>query len=290
MKKIIAAISCFIVIIMLVGCKSEYYAKEEKITKRIDISDVTEIEVKDISLKQKNTIFGANLYIESGIEQYVSLNIQEDLADKIIVKKLNNKLMIYGDKYTNYVTDSVDIYVYGYVFNYLNLSNVNVKVADNTLSGLNVKAYLSGASKLEANSITTKELNLDVSGASTINIEEIASENLKIVASGASSVNLNNGEVTNLNINESGATMIASSATINKLSLSISGASYANFFGATVNTGEAIISGASKVKLTFMQSFIVSLSGASKLEYYTLNGNLDVVSNTGASSCVNITK
>lgn len=304
MKKYIVLLISIFSILLFSGCRDDYHASEEFQTARYDIEEVSKISVKDICLKQNNSYFGPNVYIFDSEEKYVSVSASVDVINKINVKKEADELNIYANKYTNYVTETVDIYVYGYTFKDLSFSNSKVNIKKDTLDNEYINMKLYGATRANIEEINCNELKAEISGASNATINKLTLDKADINISGASRFEVLNSTIRNLNMNLSGASNSSLNESIIKafhlylsgasslkgignneyLDVILSGASTLDLLDMQVITiDKADISGASTMKVDFVNKMIANLSGASELDYRSKNGILDIEKST---SCI----
>ncbi len=109
-------------------------------------------------------------------------------------------------------------------------------------------AEFSGASHVKLQGFNDEEqMNLNISGASKLNAESLQSDKLILELSGASHVALTGRSA--------------------KMEADLSGASYLNGQEFLVRDADINASGASKVQMTVQKSLQVEASGASKIEY-----------------------
>lgn len=306
MKKIVFFMTCFIFIITMIGCRSDQEVSEDFSEKVYNIVDVNELEIKDIHLRQQGNFFGPNVYIidkEANEDNKVVIKASVDLLEEISVNKIGNELIISGNKYKNYVTKKIEIYVYGYTFNEIDLANVTGRITKSSMSSTKLDLDFSDASSVIVDEIETQELDISLSGASSMKIEHTKAieaeidlsgvsslvsntnvfENIDVELSGASYAEIIDSSINNLKFKLSGASKIITSGIVTYGSIDASGASSVKMFDMTLNSGKATISSASLLELSFISLFEAKLSGASKLEYETLDGIMDVVSSGGST-------
>ncbi|MGM9972046.1 MAG: GIN domain-containing protein [Anaeroplasmataceae bacterium] len=263
MKKILL-FSFVICVLLLTSCslKRDIVATEELTSSEYTIEGVSSLNIKNISLKQKGVCFGPNVHILKGESKKIVIDASKDILERLNVTSYYDTVEISGNKFENYVTKSVDIYLYNYEFRYIHFSNVNATIDKDVVVGY--------------------KPNITLSGAACVNIEEINNTDLDLNLSGASKIEIGSLEVENLNIELSGASYAILCGNTSKMDVSLSGASQINADSLDAANVEADLSGASKLSVRFTSSLCGDLSGASEIIYYSESTNISV-STSGAS-------
>ena len=283
MKKGLLFLCAIRLLSALTACnaRKDVESEEEFITKDYTFEDLNEITIKDIHLKQGGNYFGANVYFMEADTNKISIAASKDVLEEIKVKEFNSEITISASKYKNYVTKSVDIYIYGYHFEEFNLSNVDAIINKSAFMGKNVDLNLSGACKAEIDEIS-KDLDLDTSGASAVYIKKMEADELEINSSGASNIEINALEVNEVNANLSGASRLYLNGKANKAKYIGSGASYFNLKNCPTDNVDVNLSGASEMLTSFNLSLIGDISGGSELTYYSQSNNVNVKDSGGS--------
>ncbi len=266
-----------ILIFVITSCsiRKDFIACENFITKDYTLSNASKIEIKNIYLKQGTTYFGANVYFCESSVNKISITASEDVIEEIDVSNYNSKISITADRYKNYQTKSVDIYIYGFKFDEFTLSNVDAKIKKSTFMDKNIKINLSGASNLSMDEINNNAY-LDVSGSSIVNIRSINIEELDINSSGSSSIEVSDVILNRVNASLSGSSKLYLKGNINKGHYEGSGASKFELEKCLNNDVDISLSGASKLNVSFKNSIKGDISGGSYVLYYSESDDINV--------------
>ncbi len=287
MKRIIVFLLLLVGLLSLSSCYSGINSKQtgNEITKEYETKDgIKALDINNIHIKIGNITKGPDLKIIDSTNKSVKIKMQESLADEITVKYSSNTLIINGSVTKTYECDyNVAIEISGYVFDDLDLSGaVNATVDSKALSGDSVELILSGASKIEVDTLTQAKIAVELSGASRIKCNSIKTSDINVTLSGASSIEALVSSA-KCEIDSSGASKVTFSGSITKLDLEASGASRIKCDELIVNELEIKLSGASSASLIANSSINGELSGASELEY---KGEAKVNVDTDTSSSV----
>lgn len=309
MKKIIVIFSLFIVMI-LAGCNSIRYKIVEgtgEIKEReYALEDSQKLEIKNITIKNDNSMTGATVEIINSTERKVVVETRESLLSKIKCKISFNTLKVYGVKNEAYVCEGIEIKIYGYTFKEIALASATQAIVDEECVGSEkVELDLSGASSLSVPNLQSQSLNLDLSGASTLEIGNCSvSGKMNVDLSGASKIVLAETSASKVVMDLSGAsTLIIEKLTADLADIELSGASRLSIInGGLVKDSELqcsgasmamlhpmncervelSLSGASNATLTFSDSLEGSISGGSSLTYHGDANRVDISQSGGA--------
>jgi len=166
----------------------------------------------------------------------------------------------------------------------LNISGAVTVNSEGTFTVNDMKAHVSGTSRISNLVIKGTEADFDVSGASTLNMDANVNEldidvsgastanfsgkgsDLSIDCSGASKVN-GKGEFTEVSTECSGASTVNLEGKCTKFEAECAGASSVNAFNLLAENVEAEASGSSCINVNVLRKLEVELSGASFLNY-----------------------
>lgn len=125
-----------------------------------------------------------NLYITQGDENRVVIEAEDNIITRLTTENRGNRLVIGMERGFNLVpTREINYYV--------------------TVKDLNL-IQITGAGKVEMNSLTTDNLYLNMTGLGSMEIKSLNADSLDVMISGAGDVNIA-GEVVNQKVNISGA-------------------------------------------------------------------------------------
>lgn len=308
MKKIFGICVLFF-IVFLTGCNSIHYkiieANGEVIEQEFLLDEASKLEIKNITVKKQNTMTGANVEVHPGQDRKVIIKAQESIISRLNSKISFNTLKVYGVKNEAYACSGIDISIYGYTFDEINLSNactvameegcignedirLDISGASNlsvpTISGQSIDIDISGASSLSTDNCSGVErIRLDISGASRLTIKKSQIKKIRLDNSGASTCIIDDLQVESSVIDNSGASTLVISGNCDSLKLNCSGASTASFQKLLCDIIDASISGASHATVTFKSKLSGSVSGGSNIIYYGNSQNVDVNQSGGAS-------
>lgn len=169
-----------------------------------------------------------NAYVAfSDMEEHIEIEANDNLHDKIIVRKEGDDLVVKLEKHTNVRGKAtLNVYITTKKIDHFNISGASNLTLENELVADKVKIILSGASEFYGG-LSLNRLELDSSGASNINIF----------------------------------------GSIRELDASLSGSSELKDYDVLVDKLDIDLSGASDAYLTVNEAIEVRASGASKLNY-----------------------
>lgn len=282
-KKIMLLLVALRLATLLTGCgvRNDVEVSETFETKDYTFENFDEITIKDIHLKQNNNYFGANVYFCESDTKKISVTASVDVIEEITVKKNMSEIEIHADKFKNYVTRSVDIYIYGYQFSNFNLSTVNVEMDLNAFMNTDIDMNLSGACDVNVKEINNN-LDLNLSGASEIYIDKLNANELELESSGASETVVKSLTVNEVNASLSGASKLNLTGNTKKGKYHSSGASDFELKDCINETAEISLSGGSDLFISFSNSLKGSISGGSNVTYYGDANNVDISTSGGA--------
>lgn len=281
MKKLILPIAGLLFV--LAGCSMiNKSIKGDVIIKEYSVEATDNLNIKEIKLKNKNIKYIPRVNIKKGDTKKIEIQTQEGMFDEIKIDSTSNELKISANDLCNYKVSTLNINIYGFEFEELNLSCVDVIVEDGCINSNNSKISLSGATKLELNRLEG-ESDIHLSGACKMNIIESYC-NIDAKISGSSEIKINKFEASKLNSKVSGSSDIRiNNGTVDNIECTLSGSSTFNGENFTSNNSFFKISGSSSAYITYVNGIEGSLSGASNL-YYKGSGQNINVSISGSSS------
>lgn len=280
MKKLILPITGLLFV--LAGCSMVYKdIKGDVITKEYSVESTNNLYIKEIKLKNKSSKYMPRLNIKNGDTKKIEIQTQEGMLDEIKIDSKTSELEISANDLCNYKVSALNINIYGFEFEELNLECVDAVVEDGCIKN-NSKISLSGTTKLELNRLEG-ESDVHLSGACKMNIIESYS-NIDAEISGSSEIKINKFEASKLNSNVSGASNIRiNNGTVDNIECTLSGSSTFNGENFISKDSFFKISGSSSAYITYINGIEGSLSGASNL-YYKGSGQNINVSTSGSSS------
>jgi len=240
MKKILAAIALvavMITVLLLAGCSAAIIKKEAgpAVTREYDYTDFTVVEVGHAFTAE---ITPSDTYS-------ISISAGENVFEHIEVNKRGNRLEIGMDT----------------IFFHLLRSPI-VKITMPVLTGL----HLTGATEGNVTGFSSSDdFDLSLSGASELYME-LETGDLEGELSGASELS-GNLVATSCDITLSGASEMELTGSGGDIKIDASGASQADLEDFSVNNADINFSGASDGSMNVSGRLVVSLSGASSLEY-----------------------
>jgi len=206
------------------------------ITQEMDFTDFTKLEISHV--------FRAKVTRSDSFS--VSITVDENLLEYVVVRKSGNTLRIYLKAGYAYIGTT--------------------KIAEITMPKID-KLSLSGASQGEVSGFRSSDrLELEASGVSSLNIDDMKAGDTGFEISGGSYV-LGGIEISNGIFNVSGASSIDLEGYASDISIEASGASHANLANFSVSNATVKISGASVVTVNASGSVDGNVSGASRLTY-----------------------
>ena len=272
MRKINICLISIAAVLSLSGCvKKTIQTTGERITNSFSFNEnLSSLEIQDIYLKLGNRSVLPEVNIAFEGERKVEITYEASLEKEIAVEKKENTLIIEGQDYKEFISKGVIINITGFRFDEIELQASNCNIDNYSLNtSSNCSISLSGASSLKIDSYNfLKELNLDLSGASKLEANSLSANYLDIDVNGASKMKVENFTATKMENDVSGAsTIVMNNGAVKEVDMDISGASSFLCEKVYFDKAKVNISGASKANLSVISSLSGSLSGASSLIY-----------------------
>ncbi|MBU2650859.1 MAG: DUF2807 domain-containing protein [Bacteroidetes bacterium] len=182
--------------------------------------------------------------LTQGQEEYLQLELEENLMDKVITEVVGGELKIYTKDNINAKSDMI------------------VRITFKNLEELDISGACDVSS---ANTFKLGELELEASGASEIDLE-MTLEKLECNCSGASNVDLK-GNALSMDLDLSGASNIdALEFEVEVADIEVSGAADAKIFASKkLNAG---VSGAASIRYKGTPAINTDISGAGSIKQY----------------------
>ncbi len=245
-------------------------------TRSFPIKDFTGVEVRSpfaLELKQ-------------GKEFKVSVTVDDNLFDHVLVEKEGKKLVI-GFKGKNLNIrlnhrDSLKADVTLPELETLQLNGAAHATANGFTATRPVSLKLNGASQFKG-SLKGTDVNIDANGASTVKLEG-SGKNVRVTANGASHLRLGDftGSGERLIIDADGASGVDLKGRFTAAVLTATGASHLDLRGATLAAADMTVNGSSHAAVRVTEKLDYSVNGASHLDYYG-NPTIGKSSKRGAS-------
>lgn len=259
------------------------------VTKEFADFEASTLTISNIQVTSNKVILPVTLYMEDADEPKVSLVGQENILNDINVETSFEDLLITGSSRTNYETEYLRIYIYGYKFSFIHLklttayvgnecladnTTINLEAASRfTLSNFNGKKLdisCSSSSELILDSINLSKLSARLATGSSLIGKKIKAEKFDFDFATSSSISLNESICTDGAISLSGASNmeIRGSATSLDLNLSSSSLFTGNEFY-TDNVTIGSISGESTAYIYVNKTInVITATGASRVVYF----------------------
>ena len=221
-------------------------------TEEMEFSNFTKVDVSHV--------FQAN--VTKGDSFSVSLTVDDNLLDYVVIRKSGDTLLIYLKSGYSYIQTT--------------------KIVDITMPEIE-NFSLSGASQGELSGFrSSSRLRLEASGASSINVDDMKAGDTDFDISGGSQV-WGDIEIAEGRFNVSGASSVDLEGYASNVSITASGASHVNLADFTISNVTVNISGASAATVNASGSIDGNVSGASRLTYL---GNPALTITTSGDSIV----
>lgn len=249
-----------------------------------EADNFSEIEIKDIYLKNGGNSFGPKVNVLPSAEKKITILMDENFENEIKVRKEGNKKIIQGNKLHTLMTERLEICLYGYVLSDVDLSGAcEATVSSLCVDKNNLDVELSGACTLTLDAYDGANLHCELSGASILVVGNCKVANVELDLSGASEVSFSNLVTTSLDLDLGGASRIdLLLGSTNTFSGEVSGASTVRAKTFELETGEVNLSGASRMNVKVNKSLTGEASGASNL-FYSGEGAVNVKVSGGSS-------
>ncbi len=206
------------------------------ITRKIDSTDFTKLEI--------GHVFQAKITRSDSFS--VSITVDDNLLEYVVVRKSGNTLRIYLEGGYTYIGTT--------------------KMVEITMPKID-KLSLSGASWVEVSGFrSSNRLELEASGVSSLNIDDMKAGDTDFEISSGSRVS-GSIEIADGSFNISGASSIDLEGYAGDISIEASGASHADLANFPVSNATVKISGASVVTVNASGTINGNVSGASRLTY-----------------------
>ena len=251
--------------------------------------EIDGIRVSDIKLVKGEHIIPISIYIEEGSEKLIELKGQEEVLKSINITNSFGQLNIIGANNTNYVTDSLEIYVSGYRFSSLSFELSKVVIEDNTLSmeptfylnyateckinkldGRSFTSYLYSYSTLEVDELNiSSSINVTLNEKSKFSVDTFATQETKIIASDQAEAILKKGRISNANFTLNSNAKVELDGTSAALDLVMSNGKYYGKDCITESVAINIGYGKSIVEVKALDHIVVnSAIGDCNVKYY----------------------
>ena len=291
MKKIAYFFILTLTFFMLCSCNRWKTIEGEGafITKTYENLEATSLSISNIQLKNDNHIIPVSLYIRRGNEKKIEVDGQKNIIADLKVISSFEKLSFEGGSRTNYKTEHLNIYLYGYYFDNIKISLTTGFVEEGMLGentditllaaskltlthhkGKKANVNLSSSSELVMDSSSLTQFNATLSGGSILSSNGAQAERMNLDLSNKSSVNFTSISLTDAAISLSSNSKLSISGSSESLDLTIAGES--DFLGDKLyvdNVTVASISGKSSAILYVNKSLnVIAASGQSSIIYY----------------------
>jgi hypothetical protein len=266
MKKILFALaavllltpSCAAVAQQRVSSKT-YYAGER-------ITGVDASSAFDVVLVKSNKT-RAVVEVNDMLRDYVKISRSSDGVVRIGMENMSRSVNREWNRMQNSKDRVMRLTLFLPSVNTIRLSGATDISTDDAFSGENVDIQLSGASEIEALTISSSRVKLQCSGASEATLELPSTRDLVVVASGASEVYLSARGVDYSKLGVSGASNVTIKGTGEKGDWSVSGASNLKGEEFATRNLSVIASGASSARVNASGTLKAETSGASSIRY-----------------------
>jgi hypothetical protein len=283
MKKAALIIAVLLILTMIVftGCDSLIRTSNNRVTgsenletRQYDFSDFTRVDI------------GSAFYyeIEQADSYSISITADDNIFEHIQVKQDGETLRVGLEPFFSFGSVTLEAYITMPRLAGLESSGATRGTVSGFNSNDNVDLDVSGASRVELDSITTGDIAGEVTGASRLT-GDITAGDIDLQISGASNVRLN-GTVQDMLLDASGASNIEGNINAGNTDFRLSGASGIDLEGSAndvvvdasgasriklgdfpVSTADITLSGASSCNLDVSTRIDINLSGTSKLVY-----------------------
>lgn len=254
---------------------------EEVVTKEYTDLEGNELEINSIYIDNGIGIKGVNVSVHYAKEKKVVVSAPEDFFEDFKATSKSNEIKLQASHTKKYNTRDIKIDIYGYVFNEVDLSNVDATFENSTLNqdfSLNVEA----ASSVVIRELNSSEADIDVSGASQVTFNMITASKFDYEVSGASKLVVFTGSIGEAEGEVSGASEVLFGGSCQEFNLELSGASKLECNDCSCVKANLKISGASYARIKVTENLIYSISGASSFYYNKSVKNVDEKSRSGS--------
>ena len=288
MKRIVKGIFGVLFLVLLissVGCDRSL--RKLTLTGEVEEKEYLDLEGSSIVIKNIRIDDGINIKPVSvkfakGTEKKIVVRAQESFFDSLKIKSSRYEITIEEKKKKKYLTDEIEIEVYGYKFNSVSLAQAKGTINQESL-GSDVVIDISGASQLTVDYVNLTRVEAIASGASNMQFNNITADILRAEISGASKLVTLNTEVATADSYISGASSVLYDGSCGNAKAKVSGASTYDASGLRTDYVKVNLSGSSTGRVYAEKTLEYSISGSSTLRY---KGSANLIENerSGASS------
>ena len=244
--------------------------------------DGSSIVIKNIRIADGVSIKPVTVKFEQGNEKRIVVKAQKSFFDKLSIRSIRDKITIEGGVLEKYETESIEIEIYGYKFNNVELAEVNATINQDSLEN-DIILDISGASNLTVDFVNITRVEAIVSGASHMQFNELTSDILRAEVSGASKLVTLKTEVGTADSYISGASSVLYDGQCGSATSKVSGASTYEATGFRTDNVKINLSGSSTGRVYAEKKLDYNMSGSSTLRYKG-DATINEIERSGACS------
>ena len=215
------------------------------------VGDATGLSISNIFIEKESKKSRVKVKIEKG-EQKIVIKTDKNVLDsfRLSIDEKSHSLVIDSIDKNAYCVDNIEIGIYGYKFDTINLSDCSTNINDNCFSSENL-SLTSYASDITFNEIKTSNVSFKSRGASNIKVNTLEAlifkgENYEAGVLNVGDIDVSNGEISLY----AGSHGTFNKAKFNDLTLRESSSSNANFENIEISRkGKFEVSDSSKITL-----------------------------------------